>query len=54
MKQLMHALILRNMEENPTVSRATTVFDDFDSIERLFDILKNINKTVDVKASRPD
>jgi hypothetical protein len=54
MKQLIHALILRNMEENPTMSRAARLLDDFCAVEGLFGVLKNTNRTVDIKASRPD
>jgi hypothetical protein len=54
MKQLMHALILRNTEENPTTSRATRVLDNFGEVERLSGVLKNTSRTVDIKASRPD
>ena len=54
MKQLMHALILRNMEENPTTSRATRVLDNFGEAERLSGVLKNTKRTVDIKASSPD
>ena len=56
MKQLMHALILRNMEENPTISiaRAMRVLDDFGETERLSGVLKNTERTVDIKARRPD
>ena len=54
MKQLMHALILRNTEENLTTSRATRILDDFGEVERLSGVLKNINRAMDVETSRPD
>jgi len=50
----MHALILKKMEENPTTSRATRLLDDFGEVERLSVVLKNTNRMVDIKASRPD
>ena len=54
MKQLMHALMLRNAEENPTTSRATRIFDDFGEVERLSGVLKDINRAMDAETSRPD
>jgi len=54
MKQLMHALIFRNTEENPATSRATRILDEFGEVERLSGVLKNINRAMDVETSRPD
>ena len=53
MKQLMHALILRNMEENPTISiaRAMRVLGE---TEKLSGVLKNTKRAVDIEARRLD
>ena len=55
MKQLKHVLMLRIAEENLMTLRATRILDDFgEVVEKLFGVLKDISRAIEIEMSKPD